>query len=405
MHDACFDEETQTLSLKESHAMGVPHPGLPAPLPAGETMIWQGAPQWRVLSRQMFHTRLISLYFGAYALWTAASTIYDGAGLGAAVLNVVPIAVSAALVLGVLSFLAWFSAKATIYTITDRRIVMRIGAALSKTIDIPFKAIETVELRSAGGDVGSISIRLRPGNKPAPFLLLWPHVRPWRLRFPEPTLRAVPDVRAVAQTLADNLQAALRTEAALDQSRPTPAPAPPTVEPDAAEKPAAKRDDADHGIRVTGGQLIAAATLIALTVVTVTVTQLSKSGDGVRASLSATPERVYQLRVEDLGEDQFNIFNVETGEQIAFVDPRRDNLVVKAYRGLEYSRNRSPVDPSAPYQLVVWENGRVTLSDFGTDRHMPLDSFGPTYTGALAALLNVTKAGPEITGAEAAAGQ
>jgi hypothetical protein len=34
-----------------------PVPGLPAELPAGETMIWQGRPQWRSLAVRAFHIR------------------------------------------------------------------------------------------------------------------------------------------------------------------------------------------------------------------------------------------------------------------------------------------------------------------------------------------------------------
>ena len=48
---------------------------------------------------------------------------------------------------------------------------------------------------------GDIPLALTPGNRIA-WMLLWPHVRPWRMLKPEPTLRAIPDAADVAAILA-----------------------------------------------------------------------------------------------------------------------------------------------------------------------------------------------------------
>jgi hypothetical protein len=53
---------------------------------------------------------------------------------------------------------------------------------------------------------GDISIALKAPTK-IPFLHLWPHVRPGKLKTPEPTFRAVPNASAVATLLADALGA------------------------------------------------------------------------------------------------------------------------------------------------------------------------------------------------------
>jgi hypothetical protein len=45
-----------------------------------------------------------------------------------------------------------------------------------------------------------------PGKRLA-YLVLWPHVRPWRLQAPQPMLRAIDDVAAVADLLAEALAA------------------------------------------------------------------------------------------------------------------------------------------------------------------------------------------------------
>ena len=38
-------------------------PGLPEPLPAGERILWQGAPDWRALAVHVFHVRKLAAYF------------------------------------------------------------------------------------------------------------------------------------------------------------------------------------------------------------------------------------------------------------------------------------------------------------------------------------------------------
>ena len=35
-----------------------PIPGLPGNLPPGESILWQGSPDWQAFARSVFHTRL-----------------------------------------------------------------------------------------------------------------------------------------------------------------------------------------------------------------------------------------------------------------------------------------------------------------------------------------------------------
>ena len=54
--------------------------GLPGLLPAGETILWQGAPDWRALARTAFRTRLVAGYFGMLAAWALASALLTRGG-------------------------------------------------------------------------------------------------------------------------------------------------------------------------------------------------------------------------------------------------------------------------------------------------------------------------------------
>ena len=78
--------------------------GLPGPLPAGETIIWQGVPEWRTLARTAFHTRWIAAYFAALTLYGVASGSLVGAGITV---------LAGVACIGLLYLLAWSIAKTT----------------------------------------------------------------------------------------------------------------------------------------------------------------------------------------------------------------------------------------------------------------------------------------------------
>ena len=110
--------------------------------------------------------------------------------------------------LGLLALLAWLCSRTTVYTITNRRVVLRIGVALPTAINIPFKAIGGAKLGLHSNGVGDIPLAL-VGEERMAYSNLWPHVRPWRLAKPEPMLRSIPDAQRVAQVLSTALVAAL----------------------------------------------------------------------------------------------------------------------------------------------------------------------------------------------------
>lgn len=200
--------------------------GLPETLPEGERILWQGTPRWRALARSAFHTRKVAIYFGLIAAWRIASGIADGesaAAIAVGALFLVPIALAA---IGLLSFLAFMSAKATVYTLTNRRIVMRFGVALPLTVNVPFRIVHAAGLRLNADGTGDIPLALNGRDKIA-YLALWPHARPWRLAKPEPMMRCVPDAARVAEMLSEALHEAAPRERVLGSLAAVPAKAPP----------------------------------------------------------------------------------------------------------------------------------------------------------------------------------
>jgi hypothetical protein len=186
-----------------------PARGLPEALPDGEVLLWQGSPDWRDLARRVFHVRKLVLYFSAILLIRGLTSWSNGDAAGViagSVLGLLPIA---ALGIGLLMLFAWLYGRTTVYTLTSRRVVMRIGIVLSVTLNLPLQRIEAADLRGKAGETGDIALRLLEGEKIA-YLHLWPHARPWRLARPEPMLRSLKDASALAELLADTWSSAQR---------------------------------------------------------------------------------------------------------------------------------------------------------------------------------------------------
>ena len=173
-----------------------PIPGLPGRLPPGERILWQGSPEWRALARTAFHTRLIAGYFVALSLLALSLAVMNGGYSGVvmtATLGVVGVAL--------LHLLARASARTTIYTLTNRRIVLRIGIAVPKCVNLPLTTIASVDLAARADGTGDLPLTLT-GLPKIGYLALWPHARAWRIARPQPMLRSVPDAAAVAAMVA-----------------------------------------------------------------------------------------------------------------------------------------------------------------------------------------------------------
>ena len=174
--------------------------GLPEALPEGEQILWQGSPQWQALARRAFHVRKLLAYFSA--LVVLRLVLMEDASLTAMAVSALWMALLGAVAVGSLLFVAWLSARTAVYTITDKRVVMRVGIVLTLTFNIPFKRLSGAGLHLQADGSGDLPLALSGDDRIA-WLNLWPHVRPWRLARPEPMLRAVPDAAAVAQLLTE----------------------------------------------------------------------------------------------------------------------------------------------------------------------------------------------------------
>jgi hypothetical protein len=173
-------------------------PGLPEALPAGERLLWQGAPDWKLLALHVFHVRTLAVYFAVMVLLQALYLLGEPQAR-----LFVPLATSVGLsltALGLLTWLAWLTARTAMYTLTSKRVVMRIGIVLTLTFNLPLRMVAAASVKPLKNGAGDIALKLA-GNDHIAWLNLWPHAKPWALKNPEPCMRLIPDAVRVGERL------------------------------------------------------------------------------------------------------------------------------------------------------------------------------------------------------------
>lgn len=195
--------------MSHSHSNEYDHEpirGLPEELPGGEEILCQAEPDWKSMARRTFHATQVGIYF---AIIIGAHQVYHystGGGIAAGMSSLAWQAALATAGVGLLCLLGWLYARSTVYTLTNRRVVLRFGVALPMMINLPLDRIEAADLRDFGDGTGDICLRLQEGEWIS-YWALWPHARPWHYAPVKPSLRSVPDAGSVAARLVAAVQA------------------------------------------------------------------------------------------------------------------------------------------------------------------------------------------------------
>jgi hypothetical protein len=177
-----------------------PVPGLPATPPKGESLLWQGRPQTLALARDALGLTWVAGYFVVLAAWRAWA-VSDGS-VGSVVAVMLPYLAIGAVTCGIILLIAAVQARTTVYTLTTARVAMRVGSALTVTLNLPYRQIGSASLDLKRNGTGTIALQTL-GETRLSYLVCWPHVRPWHVSKTQPALRCIPDAAKVAQLLAD----------------------------------------------------------------------------------------------------------------------------------------------------------------------------------------------------------
>lgn len=186
-----------------------PVKGLPEAPPPGEVILWQGKPDWWALAKESLNLIWVAGYFVVLAIWRFVA-VSDLMPFAHAVWAAVPFLILGGFVCALLAVIAWVQAYYTVYTVTNRRVAMRIGAALTVTLNLPYTQIGQINLDRRASGTGTIAFGLM-GPTRISYLVCWPHIRPWRVSPTHPALRCIAEADKVAALVSEAAQARVST--------------------------------------------------------------------------------------------------------------------------------------------------------------------------------------------------
>ena len=174
-------------------------------IPEGESILWKGKPSFWGFSWYFFGLKLLAFYLIILSVVFAARlTVTDF--FTAFIVDFLPFLLSGILTSFILMALAKIQSQSSVYIITENRVIIKSGAALSFLISMPFKKIKAVNLQKRKGSLGTISFELNSGKR-VPYISCWPSVRPWRFKKTEPAFSCIENVDDVATILRKSVMA------------------------------------------------------------------------------------------------------------------------------------------------------------------------------------------------------
>ena len=168
-------------------------------IPNGESILWKGRPSLWGFSWNLFGLKWITLYLSMLSIVSVAR-FFASDFYTAFYVDFLPFFLSGIFASIILIGLAATQTYSTVYIITENRVIIKTGAALSFLISMPFKKIKEVNLQKRGASIGTISFELL-SEKRVPYISCWPSVRPWKFKRTQPAFSCIGSVDEVATIL------------------------------------------------------------------------------------------------------------------------------------------------------------------------------------------------------------
>jgi putative photosynthetic complex assembly protein len=105
------------------------------------------------------------------------------------------------------------------------------------------------------------------------------------------------------------------------------------------------------------------------------------------AATAAAPAAALAFRAEDQADGSVLLREAGSLRVVATIRPGEDGFIRGTLRGLAQARQREGLGPEEPFRLVRHPDGRLTLDDAATGRHVALQAFGPTNAAAFGRIL------------------
>jgi putative photosynthetic complex assembly protein len=118
-----------------------------------------------------------------------------------------------------------------------------------------------------------------------------------------------------------------------------------------------------------------------------TVAAMRLSGFEPDSRVTAEPVASAALRFVDIERGEVHVYEQDSGERVAVLEPARDSFIRGVMRGLARERRSHDLDMQPPFRLTAFADGSMLIEDPELGTHINLVAFGPTNIGAFRALL------------------
>jgi putative photosynthetic complex assembly protein len=148
-----------------------------------------------------------------------------------------------------------------------------------------------------------------------------------------------------------------------------------------------------HNETVPKGALIAAASLVIMTIVVTGAVRLTGTPPAASPALLRVAEKATalssrDLRFTDRADGAVVIEDIGSGATAGMVEAgSKSGFIRGVMRGLARERRMHGVGDQPPFRLTLWSDGELSLVDTATGRNLELGAFGGTNRAAFLALL------------------
>jgi putative photosynthetic complex assembly protein len=146
-------------------------------------------------------------------------------------------------------------------------------------------------------------------------------------------------------------------------------------------------------IRIPRGALIMAGALVIGSIAATSIARIaqippSASPVLMRAAEKVAPIASRELRFTDRPDGAVLIEDTGSGKTAEVIEPGTNSGFIRGVmRGLARERRMQGITSAPPFNLTLWKDGELSLTDTVTGRSIELNSFGPSNRATFLALL------------------
>ncbi|NJS14828.1 MAG: hypothetical protein HC788_09725 [Sphingopyxis sp.] len=147
-----------------------------------------------------------------------------------------------------------------------------------------------------------------------------------------------------------------------------------------------------HDPTVPRGALIGAAVLLLFVMVLTGAVSFgfipqSANPASSRAAADIAPAKTRDLRFADRADGAVVVTDAVSGDTVKVVDFGQGGFLRATMRRMAKARIAAGIDAQPPFQLILWENGALSLNDPQTGRTAEIHGFGADHSKIFADML------------------